>query len=401
MKKPRLFIAMHYLEIGGAEAALIGLLHALDPEKVEVDLFLHAHRGEMLGLVPQWVNLLPEIPAYAAIEKPVKEIVWHGHLAVAAARWIARKRVQRYQRRSSDGGYGAEFGYVAASVAPVLPSLRRFGRYDLAISFLAPHNYVLRHVDAAHKACWIHTDYSRVGIDSELEMPVWNGYDSIVSISPAVTETFCSRFPGLRDKIVEIGNISPVGHIRESAMSGRPSDMPSRPDRMQLLTVGRFAGVKRMHLIPALCRRLVERGLDVEWFLIGYGGDEKLICSNIAKEGMQQRVHILGKRENPYPYIAACDCYVQPSTFEGNSVTVREAQILGRPVVITDYPTAGSQVRDGVDGVIVPMQPDECAEGLARVLSSPETLAKLSENAMAGDYSNAGEVERIYKLAGL
>ncbi len=392
---------MHYLEIGGAESALIGLLHALDPDRVDVDLFLHAHRGEMLRLVPEWVNILPEIPAYAAIEKPVKEIVRHGHLAVAAARWIARKRVQRYQQRSGKRDCGAAFGYIGSSVAPVLPSLRHLGRYDMAISFLAPHDYVLRHVDAVRKICWIHTDYSRVEIDAALELPVWDGYDHIVSISPAVTETFSNLFPQLRRKIVEIGNIAPAGYIRSCADGKRPADMPSHPGRLQLLTIGRFSGVKRMHLIPAICRRLIEKGLDVEWFLIGYGGDENLIRRNIDKEGMCDRVHILGKKENPYPYIAACDCYVQPSAYEGNSVTVREAQMLGRPVVITDYPTSHAQVRDGVDGVIVPMAVDECAEGIARVLCSPDILATLSQNTASGDYSNASEVEKIYKLAGL
>ncbi len=400
MKKPRVFIAMHYLEIGGAESALIGLLHALDPARVDVDLFLYSHRGEMLGLVPEWVNLLPEIPAYAAIEKPMKEIVRHGHLAVAAARWMARRRWARDRKR---GGItiDAQFGYIGAAVAPVLPSLHRFGRYDQAISFLAPHDYVLRHVDAARKACWIHTDYSRVGVNAALELPVWGAYDNIVSISPDVTETFCSRFPTLRHKIMEIRNIAPVDHIRRCAEAGRPADMPARDGRLQLLTIGRFSGVKRMYLIPELCRRLVEAGIDVEWFIIGYGADESSIRARIESEGVGSRVHVLGKKDNPYPYIAACDCYVQPSAFEGNSVTVREAQMLGRPVIISDYPTAHSQVRDGVDGVIVPLAAEECAAGIARVLSAPETLASLAENIKAADYSNAAEVEKIYKLAGL
>ena len=50
---------------------------------------------------------------------------------------------------------------------------------------------------------------------------------------------------------------------------------------------------------------------------------------------MEDKVIILGKRENPYPYIKACDLYVQPSRYEGKCVTVREAQMLGKPVVIT------------------------------------------------------------------
>lgn len=38
--KKRIFIAIHYLEIGGAEISLIGLLNAIDTEQYNVDLFL-------------------------------------------------------------------------------------------------------------------------------------------------------------------------------------------------------------------------------------------------------------------------------------------------------------------------------------------------------------------------
>ena len=57
MKKKRLFINIHYLEIGGAERALLGLLSALDPEKVDIDLFVNQHTGEFMSLIPDYVNL--------------------------------------------------------------------------------------------------------------------------------------------------------------------------------------------------------------------------------------------------------------------------------------------------------------------------------------------------------
>lgn len=41
MGKRRILILIHYLEIGGAESALIGLLQTLDPDRVDVDLFLY------------------------------------------------------------------------------------------------------------------------------------------------------------------------------------------------------------------------------------------------------------------------------------------------------------------------------------------------------------------------
>lgn len=400
MKKPRILIDMHYLEIGGAEAALIGLLRALDPSRVDVDLFLHARRGEMMRHVPAWVRVLPEIRSYAAIEAPAREAMRRGCFGVLFGRWLARRSFRRYMRRNRPADGSAEFAHVARHVLPWLPSLRRFGRYDLAVSFLAPHDYVLRKVDAARRVCWIHTDYSRVDVDTALELPVWSGYDSIVSISPEVTETFCRRFPSLRSRIVEIENIAPAAIIREGASAPRPADMPPAPGRTQLLTVGRYSYPKNLEGIPALCRGLVENGVDAEWYIIGYGSDDSHIRRAIAREGMQERVRLLGKRDNPYPYIAACDWYVQPSRYEGKSVVVREAQILGRPVIVTAYPTAGAQVSDGVDGVIVPMERRACVEAMARAIADDALRARIIANITARDYTNAAEVEKFYTLAG-
>ena len=69
--KKRLFIAIQYLEIGGAERSLIGLLNAIDYTHYEVDLFIYRHTGEFMNLIPKEVNLLPEIKKYTTISRPI------------------------------------------------------------------------------------------------------------------------------------------------------------------------------------------------------------------------------------------------------------------------------------------------------------------------------------------
>ena len=113
---------------------------------------------------------------------------------------------------------------------------------------------------------------------------------------------------------------------------------------------------------------------------------------------MENRVVILGKKENPYPYIKACDLYVQPSRYEGKAVTVREAQMLCKPVVITRYATSASQLEDGVDGVIVPMDNEGCTIGIVQLLKNPEQMKQLATTCAQRDYTNAQEVEKIYEL---
>ena len=62
MDRKKVLIAIHYLELGGAEMSLLGLLGSLDYDKTDVDLFVYSHRGELMRFIPPQVNLLPDIP---------------------------------------------------------------------------------------------------------------------------------------------------------------------------------------------------------------------------------------------------------------------------------------------------------------------------------------------------
>lgn len=170
---------------------------------------------------------------------------------------------------------------------------------------------------------------------------------------------------------------------------------------MKLLSIGRFCPAKNYDNVPDISKRIVSKGIEnLKWFIIGYGIDEDLIRSKIAEAGMEEHVILLGKKENPYPYLKTCDIYVQPSRYEGKSVTVREAQILGKPVVVTNYPTASSQINHGVDGVIVPLDNAGCAKGIAEFIANTELQQKIITNLNNGDYANVSEVDKIYKLLG-
>ena len=137
---------------------------------------------------------------------------------------------------------------------------------------------------------------------------------------------------------------------------------------------------------------------NVKWYIIGYGADEEIIKRKIAEFGMQDRVILLGKKTNPYPYFKACDFYIQPSRYEGNAVTVNEALILGKLVAITNYATAKSQINNGVDGVIVPLENKECAEGLTKFLNDKGLQKRIIENLKITDFSKSAEIEKIYGL---
>ena len=395
--KKTLLIVSHALELGGAERSLVGLLDALDPEKWDVDLFLMRHEGELMDAIPAHVNLLPQVPAYTVLARPMKQTLLEGHLLLTAARLAGKVAAKCYDKKHGHTDSCVDVEYSHKFTCPFMPLIRPDKEYDLAVSFLTPHYFTAQKVRAKKKIAWIHTDYSRVQINRESELAMWGRFDHIASISDAVTESFLSAFPELEEKIVLIANILPQKLVRRQAEAvDIRAEMPDRGIR--LLSIGRYCTAKNFDNVPAICARLVRAGLDVYWYIIGFGPDEALIRRKIAEAGMEDRVILLGKKENPYPYIRGCDLYVQPSRYEGNSVTVREAQMLGRPVVITRYATSASQLEDGMDGVIVPMDNDGCADGIAALLRDEETREKLRQCCARRDYTNAAHIRKLETL---
>lgn len=223
--KPRIIILMHYMELGGAEMALLGLLHALDPNRVDVDLFVYSHQGPLMQYIPEWVNLLPQVKAYSMIERPMAEALRNGCMGVVAGRLMAKVQHGLYRRRHSATGDDASIlQYVANCVTPILPAINPDTEYDLCISFLTPHNIGRDKVRARRRLAWIHTDYSTVSVNVRQELAVWGAYDWIGSISEQVKESFVKTFPTLSGKIIDIENILPAEYIRRRAQE-TPSDI--------------------------------------------------------------------------------------------------------------------------------------------------------------------------------
>ena len=390
-----ILIISHAMEIGGAERALLGLLYSIDYTKYKVDLFLCRHEGELLKEVPKEVNLLDTNQSrYLAVsmksllkEKSFKML--YGRLK---AKVLSKNAVKNLGLKPDNQ---VELTYSHKYTYRYMDFINPDKEYDLAISFLTPHYICINKCNAKKKIAWIHTDYSTIDIDVKTELDMWNKFDYIASISDQCTKAFLEKFSTLEDKIIRIDNIV-TKEMLEKQSNENIDEM--KDNCIKLLSVGRFSYAKNFDNVPEICSDILKSGINVKWYLIGFGGDEQLIKDKIKEYNMQEHVIVLGKRSNPYPYIKACDIYVQPSRYEGKAVTVREAQILHKPVIITKFPTSSSQLVNGVDGVVVPMDNKECAKGIVEFINNKELQSNIINNLKNKDYSNSNEVEKIYKI---
>lgn len=383
-----ILIASYDLEVGGVERSLISMLDNFDYENNNVDLMLYSHSGDFMNLISKSPNLLKEDKKYKTFRMSVSETIKSGQVLIGLSRIFARIK--------SKGNGIAQMQYMWESALPFLPKNKK--KYDVAISFLWPHYYVAEKVDANLKIGWIHTDYSTIDTDVELDLKIWKKFDYIAAVSEDCKKSFLKKYPTLESKLIVIENITSPDFVKKLS-DEEIDDFPRNESDFNVLSVGRYCEAKGFDNAIKSLRILHDRGYtNIKWYIVGYGSDEELYKSLIEENNLNDSFILLGKKTNPYPYIKNCDLYAQPSRYEGKAVTVSEAQILGKPVMLTNYATARSQVQEGVDGYITELSIEGIADGIEKLYKDKLLIKTLEENCVSTDYDNSCELQKLYRL---
>ena len=396
MLKKRILITMTYMHIGGAERSLLGLLDAIDYSKFEVDLFLFCHEGSYMSMIPREVNLLPEIKEYEVLTTPLnrlksinKRAYWKKKLAVSIARFMYALKGSR----CSENGVTLWCEKMLVSGLPRINNKE----YDLGISFMMYHSVLSKKACCRRTAGWCHTDYSVANPLVSMDLSAWRSLDYIVHVSDDCLTEFLKVHPLLKNKACVVENILSVKQIMEQATCHTCHDELIKKD-LYILSLGRLTGQKNFLRAIESCAILKLRGYHLKWLVLGDGENRKQLERAILEYGVEDRFLLLGGIVNPYPYISHCSIYVQTSDYEGKSVAIREAQIIGKPVLITNYETSRSQLKHGVDGIIVDMTAKAVAEGIIELIEKPQLRESLASACRQRDYSNANEIRKIYEF---
>jgi glycosyltransferase involved in cell wall biosynthesis len=151
-----------------------------------------------------------------------------------------------------------------------------------------------------------------------------------------------------------------VVHNAVDVRSFRPTSRPG--GTAEVVGVGRFAYPKDfLTLLEAL--RFVKAPCHVR--LAGDGPALTAVKSALTRDGLSQKVELLGARADIPDLLARSDVFVLSSRSEGFPVSVLEAMAAGLPVVATDVGGVAEAVEDGETGLLVPAAD---AEAVARAL---------------------------------
>lgn len=197
--------------------------------------------------------------------------------------------------------------------------------------------------------------------------------EKVIAVSDNIAKELKAYRKKYADKIVVINNVIDIDSITEK--SNEPiEDGLFQSDRFNIVSCGRLSPVKGLNFAVEAVARLVNEGYtDINWYMVGGGPIEKEIKNQIAAHKMEKHIFMLGMKSNPYPYIKKSDLFIQPSIFEGYSLSIMEAKILGTPILAT-YAAAGSQIENGIDGFLCETNTEAVYENILRLYKNREDL---------------------------
>ncbi|WP_305908388.1 glycosyltransferase family 4 protein [Methylomarinum sp. Ch1-1] len=131
-------------------------------------------------------------------------------------------------------------------------------------------------------------------------------------------------------------------------------------EQQLILSVGRLSRRKGFDQVIKALPALIEAGIEVQYAIIGIGEDEQYLRDLAQKNGVSDRVHLLGHVDmDDLPrWYNACDVFAMPNReingdTEGFGMVFLEAAACGKPVISGSSGGTGSAVLDRVTGLRV------------------------------------------------
>lgn len=360
--------------LGGVERSFLGLMQYAPREEWDITLILLASGGELLEDVPEWI-----------------------HIQYASAGGGGEALRSGISNRLKKLGMQRLFALAKSVYHKVGPRLKHRadgGAYDVAVAYsdgLATW-YAASAIHAPKKVAFIHTDFRQAGYHARAERSIYKGFETIYFGSEQSRAHFLQELPEYFTKAELLPNC--VDQERVRLLAREECELLDAAG-IRLVTVSRLSPEKGLEKIPILLARLKADGLDVHWYVVGGGVEEEHLRAMAVRLGVEKTLTLLGPKKNPYPYMAQCSIYVQPSNYEGYCIALAEARALCLPCVACAFSGAGEQIRDGVTGFVTGIDVPEIYEGLKRLAASPDMCRRFQENLEEENRAHSSQAEKF------
>lgn len=338
MDKKKVLFIQNTLVGGGAEKILIDILRWFDYERFEVTLLLTYKEGIYFDSIPGEVNVLAMYPTYRS----------KNYLRVAGR----LKKLWHYDlKRQINRVLGDKEFDVIVSFLEGLPVLL--------------HSFILNR--APLNISWVHCDMYEYHItncffrNEEQERSIYEQFNQIVFVSNQAKDAFIKLF-GIKKNLTVIYN-----PIKPSEIVEKSKSLRIEKRKFTIINVGRLSPQKNQKLLIEVTHYLIQRGYDIEVWIVGTGELEEELKAQINSLGLHDVVKLWGFQRNPYAYMAAADIFLLTSIAEGYPLVIAEALSLGLPIISTEITGPCEMLNNGV-GILTSQEAKDISDAVASLI---------------------------------
>lgn len=220
-------------------------------------------------------------------------------------------------------------------------------------------------------------------------MRVYNAADSVWTVNNASCQVL--RDYGYKGDIVVVRNGTDLKYpenaeelvARVNALHGLEGQ------KNVFIFVGRIAMYKNLQLMADALKLLKDKGEDFRMLVIGSGFDEKKFAGIVKESGLTENFIFTGSvrdRQLLQGYYLRSDLFLFPSTFDTSSLVPIEAAAHKLPTLLIKGCCTAENITDGVNGFLAEETPQAYAERIEEIISDPELLRRVGEEAHRSVY---------------
>lgn len=365
------------LTIGGAERVLVDLVNKLSYD-YDITIFTLYAKGELEKELNENVKLK------SLYNKPYKKLSKLGQKVLAPLKVLLLKK--SIYKKNIKNDYDVEIAFLEG------PITRLFSVKN----------------EKVRKIAWIHNDISLVfgqGVKSKikkhLDEKVYDKYNDLVFVSKDNLDKFNKTYTNLKigeeHKKVIYNYIDKERIIKKS---NENIDVAFDKNSINFVTVARLVYQKGIDRLIKVHQKLIEGGYKHDFYIIGDGPEKEKLEKLIKENNVEETFHLLGQKENPYPYVRQSDYFCLLSRFEGYGMVLEEAKILEKNIIITD--TAAREAVEGYSNKYVLENTEEgIYNGLLKVLEENMKNGKDKEKEEVKEqYDNSNIIKEVKELIG-
>lgn len=381
MKKNILFVVDNLI-LGGVSKVLVDLLKKLDYSKYNIDLLVLHFYNDMKIEIPLEVNIIKGSKTFSLVDENISKLIKEKNIIK-----IIKKLLFSFKIKS---------GLIKYDILKSRKiDLQK--TYDIEIAFGDgfPYFYV-SFGNTNKKIAWMHSDVMVKDYSTRYYKQMKNilkKMDLGVAVSNKIRESYKIRY--------ELKNIEVINNIIDDEEILKKSELevniPWNNTFLNFLSVGRLDYSKNYDMLLRVSKKLIDENYNFKVYIIGDGQEKETLNKLIHDMNMEKHFILLGKKDNPYPYIKNCDMFLLSSRYEGLPTVIIEALILHIPCLSTDV--AGiHELLDNKFGIISDNTEQDFYLKFKEVLSNQNLINNIKENLLNYKYNNNILISKIEKI---